>query len=486
MKRRIKGFFLLACPLAIILIYLYCECFHDLKDVLYYIYPAAARGMMILFVYLAWKSYTKEKSCVIVSILLSGIAVIVSFAESCWSGWFDWLGVMFAFACFLWPVLITCLSNYCGRKATKNKKYIFGVNFFIVLILSVLLFWFAESAAGKFSYVDLCLPVIWLAESILWTFVLNCETPNGQRKRYLMAAWLVCLAVFGGFSYVNVFDLRNEWNGVIILCWPMLIFFLMKQSNRLIAEDKPHFILKRCLFCFFIVLLLVYVTANTGLNYGRESLKYDIGRVFYCLFLTDIMLWDRGRVKWKEAGCRIKTMAFMAAINVGVLIYLLIANERLQNILSGIAGIFSGSVRAASQVDWLGYRKAVFRAFFLNDLTELDNKYRREYYTYSVDGNGLTSIRFHFGMLPLLAMVLLLILLVIILWKWNHKNITLNQCARYFAFGYLIKMFIACISQAGMFVSPYMDFPFTRWDIAEIILPILLFWESFCVRRYKD
>lgn len=440
---------------------------------------------MIIFVYLAWKSYTKEKESVAVGILLSGIAVIASFAESCWNGWLDWAEAMFASACFLWPVLITCLSNYCGRKATKNKKYIFYANVFIVLLLSVLLFWFAERTVGKFSYADLCLPVIWLAESILWTSVLNCEKSNRQRKRYLMTAWFVCLVVFGGFAYVNIPDVRNEWNRVIILCWPMIILFLMEQSDRLIAEDRSHFILKRCLFCFFIVLPLVYVIANTGLNYGRELLKYDIGRVFYCLLLTDIMLWNRGRVKWKQAGCYKKTIAFLASINVGVLIYLLIVNERLQNILSGIAGVFSGNVQAVSQMDWLGYRKAALRAFFLNDLTELDSKYGREYYIYSVDGNGLTSIRFHFGMLPLLAMVLFLVLLVIILWKWNHKNITLNQCARYFAFGCLIKMFMACISQAGMFVSPYMDFPFTGWDIAEIMLPILLFWESFCVGGWK-
>ncbi|MDE7284729.1 MAG: hypothetical protein K2N85_14270, partial [Lachnospiraceae bacterium] len=152
--------------------------------------------------------------------------------------------------------------------------------------------------------------------------------------------------------------------------------------------------------------------------------------------------------------------------------------------LSSIAGTFSGSDRVASQADWLGYRKSVFRAFFLNDLTVLGSEYRRENYIYSIYGNGLTPIRFRFGMLPLLVMILLLVLLVIFLWKWNHEGVTLNQCARYFAVGCLLKMIISCVLQAGMF-SSYMDFPFTRYDIAEIMLPILLFWESFCV-RHKD
>lgn len=100
MKMRVKGFFLLACPMIIALLYLHYECFYDPKDVFYYIYPAAIHSIMILLTYLVYKSYAKEKSRVIVCILLSGIAVIVPFADRTFRR-YDWVGMMFEFAWFL-------------------------------------------------------------------------------------------------------------------------------------------------------------------------------------------------------------------------------------------------------------------------------------------------------------------------------------------------------------------------------------------------
>ena len=103
MRMRVKGFFLLACPMAIVLLYLYYDCFNDPKEALYYIYPAAIHSMMILFAYLSYESYAKEKSRVTVSILLSGIAVIVPFADSMF-GRYDRIGMMFESVWFLLPL----------------------------------------------------------------------------------------------------------------------------------------------------------------------------------------------------------------------------------------------------------------------------------------------------------------------------------------------------------------------------------------------
>lgn len=42
-----RGFFLVVFPAAIMLIYLGCECFHDFSGVLYYLYPALMKGLML-------------------------------------------------------------------------------------------------------------------------------------------------------------------------------------------------------------------------------------------------------------------------------------------------------------------------------------------------------------------------------------------------------------------------------------------------------
>lgn len=102
----------------------------------------------------------------------------------------------------------------------------------------------------------------------------------------------------------------------------------------------------------------------------------------------------------------------------------------------------------------------------------------------SVYGHGLASIRFRYGILPLLVMLLLLVLTVILLWNWNQKDRFLKQCTGYLAVGYMLKMSASFILQANLVVSPYMEFPFRGMDMAEILLPILLVYEGY--RRIKN
>ena len=109
----------------------------------------------------------------------------------------------------------------------------------------------------------------------------------------------------------------------------------------------------------------------------------------------------------------------------------------------------------------------------------MNSVYVKEHYLLSAYGHGLASIRFRYGMLPLLVMLLLLTMFVIFLWNCNQKDVFHNQCARYLAIGYIMKMSVAFILQANMIVSPYMEFPFSGMDIAEVLLPILLVYENY-------
>ena len=143
-----------------------------------------------------------------------------------------------------------------------------------------------------------------------------------------------------------------------------------------------------------------------------------------------------------------------------------------------------GSGQTALQAEWIGYRKAAFSAFLSGNLSTLDTVYRKEHYRYLLDGHGLAAIRFKLGMLPLLAMVLLVVLFIIFLWNWRQKDSYLNQCARYLAIGYMLKLSMTVVLQANMVVSPHMEFPFTGKDIAELGLPILLVYENY--RRIKE
>lgn len=361
-----SGFFLIALPVAIMLLYLGCGRVHDLGDILYYLYPALIKSSMILAVYLAWRCYTKENVPVIVSILLCGFAAAL-------------------------PLI-------------REKHW--------------------QDVGGDY------------------------------------------------------------WRCVIFLCLPILLLFIIKLSEKYITENKSRYMLKRSLLYCLTVLLLIYLTANMGLYYEVGLRRYDIAGGLYLLFLSDILFWKVLYGKSGQAGDRIRGAVFMAVINAGVCIFLLIENLRLRDVLSYIRDSLVGGNRTDSQVDWIGYRKAAFEAFLSGDLTVLDHTYRKEKYMYSVYGDGLTSIRFRCGMLPVLVMVLLLVWLVIFLWNWNLEDAFLSQCARCLAIGYILKMCIVLILQANMILSSPMKFPFTEMDMAEIMLPVLLVYESYRQRRH--
>lgn len=433
------------------------------------VYPILIHSLMILFIYFSWRMYRKENVSVFASIALSAAAVILPFfgdinGEVFWSG----AERLYDFAWLSWPIWITCLSSRYGRRLA---------NILPVLFLAVLLYVCAGGNAGS----DLCVPAIWIAESLLWTFALNRAKQEGHEKRYLMTAWLASLLIFGCFTFANISYLSTPdiwrvvrgdyWNRVIFLCWSVLLLFVIKITDR-------YSLWKQSLLYFFIALLLIYFITNVGLNYGIGAFPYDIGRVLYCFALADIIFWNEVYRKLEQTGSRRKTLAFMAALNAGVFAFLLIKNKRLREVLSYVIDLFWGSGQTALQADWIGYRKAAFSAFLSGDLSALDTVHRKEHYRYLLDGHGLAAIRFRFGMLPLLAMLFLAVLFIIFLWNWRQKDSLLNQCARYLAIGYMLKLSMAVVLQANMVVSPHMYFPFTGKDIAELWLPILLFHES--------
>jgi len=244
---------------------------------------------------------------------------------------------------------------------------------------------------------------------------------------------------------------------------------------------------KISLIYFFMVLTLVLVTTYLKLNYGAEGGQYDVCRAFYMLFLAVLVIWNEYYMELERTGSRVKALLFMIAADIGFFIVLLAQNERLREILHYIGFPFQSSSRIISQADWGGYRKAAFHAFLSNDLTVLDSMYGSEHYKEVLHiGHGLASIRFRFGMMPLLAMILLLLLLVILLWNWNRDNAFLHRCARYLAVGYILKMIMSVILQMNMVQSFYMEFPFTGTDIAELLVLILLVYEGKNIKNKES
>lgn len=480
-------------PLIIMSVYLGCECAYGIDGASFYIYPAAINGLMIFSAYLAWRGYAKEDSPVVFSCLMLGIAVILPFSNKAGGGSGDWAERAFEFVWVLWPVPLICLGNYCMRRITENKKIVCGADLALIFLSAMLLHALAAGKAGELPAADLLVPAIWLAEGALWIFALNFTDHEKNRKRNLMAAWASCLLLFWGFTFADISYLSspdiwdlvrgNYWNRTVFLCSPVIMLMAAEMPKIYIPESSRRSAQKQRAIYALIVLPVIYFIVNKELNFETGLWKYNMAEGAYLLALAEIILCKELYGEPSRGKRRLRGAAFISAINVGALLLFWTGNRRLREICFYIKDFFAGKLLhnanpAVPEADWFGYRKAVFEAFLSKNLTVLEKEYANGGYPDSIYGHGLASIRFQYGLLPLLVMSALLILLVILLLNWDNKDFFVMKCAGYLAISYALKASIALILQINMIVSPYMEFPFSGMDMAEVLLPALLAYES--------
>lgn len=419
-----------------------------------------------------------------VIILLSGIAVILPF----WSDWSDSVEMLFGFALILWPVPVTCFMVFCLRKAVKNVKLVFAINMAVVFLLAAGLHRFAEGMMEERWCSDLEIPALWLTESLLWSAVFLFTDVGRDRRKKAVLAWLACLVIFYFSTFMEVAYLSSPhlwdvvraryWAQILFLCWPVFLTAFIGALCARAAKDKPHFVQKVSVLYFSVVLFLCWILTDIAINFALGAFRDDICRLIYLLFLAEFVIWKEVYGEQEQKRNRIGALAFLTLLDAGTVLYLLVRNERLREVLYYIGFPFmDGS--PALRATWRDYRKAAAHAFFTNNLTVLDSIYANEsYYMVVNDSHGLASIRLYFGMLPMAAMVLLLSVAVVVLWRQSRDGRAFPKSAGYFAVGCLLKMTMSLILQMNMVVSPYIEFPFTGTDIPEFVVLVLLLYEG--------
>lgn len=460
----------------IMLPYLWCSGF--------FAFGALCNILSIMLGYFAWRGYRREKMPAAVIILLSGIAVLLPF----WSDRSDFWEMLFGFALILWPVPVTCLMGFCLRKFLKNEKLVLVINTVTVFLLAAGLHLSAEGMMEERWSSDLEIPVLWLTESLLWSAVLLFTDAGKDRRKKAVQAWLVCLVIF----YVSTFmeasylssphlwdEVRGRyWAQILFLFWPVFLTAFTGALCARVAKDKPHFVQKVSVLYFSVVLFLCWVLTDISINFALGAFRDDICRLTYLLLLAEFVIWKEVYGVQKSRRSRIGALVFLTQLDAGAVLYLLVRNERLREVLYYIGFPFTDG-SPALRAQWRAYRKAAVHAFFKNNLTVLDSTYANEsYYMVVNDSHGMASIRFYFGMLPMAAMVLFLIVAVAVLWRQSRDGGVFPKSAGYFAFGCLLKMTMSLILQMNMVVSPYIEFPFTGADIPEFVVLVLLLYEG--------
>jgi len=458
----------------IMIIYLCCVCGWDREEILYYIYPEMViKGLMLVCAYLAWKSYKNKTSPAYVCILFSTVAVILPFVTD-----YNRNEMLLEFCWCLWPAPVVYFADREIQKLSKNKTLVCFINTSIIALLSAAFHRLAKISAGN-GKIDFCIPVLWIVQGLIWTILFCFSRESVKRKRNIVMAWYGCLLLFMLFTFADVWyflpgsiwqEVRGRyWNEVIYLAWPILVFFLWRGIDAHICKTKSCYVQKIILIYFTMALLLIYVITRLDLNWEVSCYHYDIAKMAFCLFMAELVMWKELYQKLETVGLRIRLILFMALVNIGIFLALLIENERLREITGYLYDFLAGS----GQADWIAYRKAAFSAFIMRDVSVLDNLYKKEAYWKVLSSHGIAKIWFDVGILPVLLMAFFVVLIAVLLWDRSREDKTLNQYAGYLAVSYMLKMGIAVFLQANLVASMHLEFPFTGQDLAESFVLVL-------------
>lgn len=454
---------------SIIITYLGCVCGWDWNGLLYFLYPETLiKALMLLCAYLAWKSYRKENTATAICILFSTATVILPVALEN-----DRYEMLLEFCWCLLPVLVVVPVNKGVRKFLRNRKAVCCIDMTVIVLLAALLFLMTK---------DFYIPVLWLMQGLIWTGVFCFADGAEKMKRNTKIAWFGSLLLFVCFTFMEVSYLlpgsiwwevrRRYWNEVIYLAWPMILLVFWKMLDNYIAKEIRYYVQKISLIYFTVILLAIYAITRLDLNGAVSCFVYDISKLLFCLFLSELVLWRKLYKKQKAVGSRIRSALFLLLINAGAFATLFLQNKRLREIMRYLSGFLRGSGPA----DWIIYRKTVFCAVLANDTSVLDSLYKGEAYWKALSRHGIADIWFDVGSLPVFLMVFFAVALVILLWNWNQENSIFNQYAKYLTAGYMLKMGLAVLLQVNLICSIYIEFPLTGQDIAEgVVLGLLLF-----------
>ena len=216
-------------------------------------------------------------------------------------------------------------------------------------------------------------------------------------------------------------------------------------------------------------LLLQRVLLAVG-YYEFPTRRFALCPALFFLLVTDIVIWDEWK-KWKALqGRRMVLSIVLAAYNAVGAGWCLFQNRRYCRILMGL---IKGD---ASTAYWEGYRISAIRSVVLGDFSGLEEAYPHESYWMPLERDTLAAVWYHYGWVPVIALVALLLAVVFLLLGKGRKR--MPDDIRYLAVGYVIRMALCVFAALNLLVSEGMAFPFTGVESPEIVFLAIVLHET--------
>ncbi len=381
------------------------------------------------------KVHRKEEN-IAISVLLIAIGIMILYLilnnGSKWQGYFYYLNSTAATA----GVLLT--GYFIGNHIVRKKSGGLGIKHFAIL-------------AGAFCGFFVCLYVIWKIFDILW--------PE-------MVGFILLVAV-----------------------WPILLYGLANWLDKHFSAEKT--VLK-------LIIYILAVGAGIGWDIAVWSDNYSLtggiirpDYILYFLIIASVIGYRTFLKGTGKKSIRMISLVSIVVVIIGITAVIFYFNPRWHDIISYVTGDLTGQ---GTDVDWVGYRKATFRAYWVHDFDTLRELYPGEEYLFAMDTDGLIKLAYNYGAWTSVIFVLMetgvCAGLGILYTDIRKKGLLETPVWRiwnvvpYLILAYIIRTIFALTENMFMLSVWKMDLPFTGRSMIEILIPLILL--SPWLYEYKE
>lgn len=373
-------------------------------------------------------------------------------------------------------------------QADRREENIARTVFFEILGIMILYLVLCNGSRwGNYFYYLNCTAStagVLLAAYLIGNYIVRKNSGGSGIRRFAVFAGAFCVFLLCLHIIREIFDIywyETMAFDLLVAAWPMLLYGLTVWLDKCFPYEKR--VLKLVIYFLVVGAAIGWDIAVRSDNYSLMGGLVRPDHVLYFLIMASVIgyrIFLKGTAK---KSIRIISLISFAAVIIGITAAVFYFNPRWHDVISYIIGDLTGH---GSDVDWIGYRIAAFRAYWLHDFDTLRQLYAGEEYWLAVVQDGLVKLAYQYGSWTSVVFVLMETGVCAgfgILYTDIRKKGLLGTPAwriwnavPYLISAYIIRIVFALTENMFMLSVQKMDLPFTGISMIEILITLVFLY----------
>ena len=312
-----------------------------------------------------------------------------------------------------------------------------------------------------------------------------------KRIALLMGAYGILCFVF--YVILNAFDIG--WPEVVIFItlvsgWPLILYGI----TEILEKFFPDRISIRVLLFIFAACagILWDITAwNDHVSFIGGSVRPD--HIFYFMIIAGVIGYKRFIPNAGKATIKIAVMITLTVVIIGTMIAVFSFGGRWKEVIGYTFSYLNGN---DTGMDWVGYRIAALKGYWLHDFDTMRVHYPNEGYYWTLEVNGPIKYAYEYGSWTSVVMIVLEIGICVcmgIVYSRLRKSAILKpgsceiwNVVPFLIFGYAVRTAIGLIEHMFMLSLWKMELPFTGRSAIDLLIPVMLLLALMCGTVSED